>query len=209
MTTSNTPPPERIDLGEGAEVLYWDRLFSPDEARGYFDRLMAEIPWQQREIVMMGRKIMQPRLVCWMGDPGTEYTYSGVRNVPVDWTPAVLDLRKIIERAAEMTTNSVLLNLYRDENDSMGFHQDNEKELGKDPVIASLSLGATRRFQLRHAKKKSVPGRDLPLGDGSLVVMRGSIQRLWRHAVPKENKPCGPRLNLTFRTIYPVESGAG
>ena len=196
--------PERIDLGEGAEILYWERAFSEEEARSYAERLMREIPWQQREIVIMGRRIMQPRLVCWVGDPEAEYTYSGIRNLPFSWQDVTSELRRSIEKITETTYNSVLLNQYRDERDSMGFHQDNEKELGDEPIIASLSFGATRRFQLRHAKKKGVPGRDLTLGDGSLILMKGTIQRLWRHGVPKETHPCGPRINLTFRTIYPL-----
>ncbi|MFO0586783.1 MAG: alpha-ketoglutarate-dependent dioxygenase AlkB [Polyangiaceae bacterium] len=202
-----TAAPERIDLGEGAEILVWERAFSEDETRSLTERLMREIPWQQREILIMGRRVMQPRLVCWVGDPEAEYTYSGIRNVPFTWQDVTSELRRSVEKITETAFNSVLLNLYRDERDSMGFHQDNEKELGNEPIIASLSLGATRRFQLRHAKKKGVPGRDLALGDGSLILMRGTIQRLWRHGVPKESSPRGPRINLTFRTIYPTKPG--
>lgn len=194
--------PRRIDLGEGAEVLLWEEWLRAAPARELFDRLMREIPWEQREIVIMGKRMMQPRLVAWVGDPEAIYTYSGSRNVPLPWTPALVDLRRRVEETTGTAYNSVLLNLYRDERDSMGFHQDDEKELGKEPVIASLSLGATRRFQLRRAKTKGVPGHDLALGDGSLIVMRGTIQHLWRHGVPKEKGPVGPRMNLTFRRIY-------
>jgi alkylated DNA repair dioxygenase AlkB len=210
----------RIDLGDGAEVVLWEAWIGAGDARDLFELLRREIPWEQREIRIMGRPVMQPRLVAWVGDADAVYTYSGVRNVPVPWTPALLDLRRRVEATTEATYNSVLLNLYRDERDSMGFHQDDEKELGREPVIASLSLGATRRFQLRRAKTKRaaatggrnpdvahavahVTGHDLALGDGSLIVMRGTIQHLFRHGVPKEKRPVGPRINLTFRQIYP------
>ena len=193
----------RMDLGVGAEVVLWEGWLDPVEAGELFAALRREIPWEQKEIVIMGRRIMQPRLVAWVGDADAVYTYSGVRNVPVPWTPVLLDLRRRVEAATEASYNSVLLNLYRDERDSMGFHKDDERELGKDPVIASLSLGTARRFQLRHAKKKGVPGLDLALGDGSLLVMRGTTQHVFRHGVPKEKGPVGPRINMTFRRVYP------
>lgn len=197
--------PRTIDLGEGAEMVLWDPFLDAGEALSYFDRIRGEIPWKQREIVIAGRRIQEPRLTCWMGDPTAEYTYSGVSNQPVAWSPAVSELRRRVESVTGATYNSVLLNLYRDERDSMGMHRDNEPELGPDPIIASLSLGATRRFQLRHAKKKDAPKHDIDLVGGSLLLMRGSIQRLFRHGVPKETTPRAPRINLTFRAIH-VES---
>lgn len=190
-----------IALDDGGELWLDEAWLSPSEASGLLDGLMREIPWEQREIVIMGRRILQPRMVAWIGDSEAVYTYSGVTNMPVPWTPRLAELRDRVESAAGARFNSVLANLYRDEHDSMGMHADNEKELGPDPVIASLSLGATRRFQLRHAKKKSVAGRDFELGSGALLIMRGATQRLYRHGVPKEREPRGPRLNLTFREI--------
>lgn len=191
-----------IALEDGGELLLFEGFLPADEAARSFDALMREIPWEQREIVIMGRRVMQPRKVAWLGEREAVYTYSGVTNVPVPWTPALLDLRDRVEEAAGARFNSALANLYRDERDSMGMHADAEKELGKDPVIASLSLGATRRFQLRHAKRKGVAGRDLALESGTLLIMRGTTQRFYRHGVPKETRPTGARINLTFRWIH-------
>lgn len=191
-----------IALEDGGELLLFEGFLPADEAARSFDALMREIPWEQREIVIMGRRVMQPRKVAWLGEREAVYTYSGVTNVPVPWTPALLDLRVRVEEAAGARFNSALANLYRDERDSMGMHADAEKELGKDPVIASLSLGATRRFQLRHAKRKGVAGRDLVLESGTLLIMRGTTQRFYRHGVPKETRPTGARINLTFRWIH-------
>lgn len=191
-----------IVLEDGGELLLFEGFLPADEAARSFDALMREIPWEQREIVIMGRRVMQPRKVAWLGEREAVYTYSGVTNVPVPWTPALLDLRDRVEEAAGARFNSALANLYRDERDSMGMHADAEKELGKDPVIASLSLGATRRFQLRHAKRKGVAGRDLALESGTLLIMRGTTQRFYRHGVPKETRPTGARINLTFRWIH-------
>lgn len=193
--------PRTIDLEDGGELLLFEGWLSPAEAARCLSELTIEIPWEQKEIVIMGRRILQPRLVAWMGDREAVYTYSGVTNVPVAWTPRLAELRARVEEAAGVAFNSVLANLYRDEKDSMGMHADNEKELGTDPVIASLSLGAARRFQLRHAKRKSVAGLDLELGGGALLIMRGTTQRFWRHGVPKEKGARGARINLTFRSI--------
>lgn len=193
--------PRTISLEDGGELLLFEGWLSPAEAARCLSELTIEIPWEQKEIVIMGRRILQPRLVAWIGDREAVYTYSGVTNVPVAWTRRLAELRARVEEAAGVPFNSVLANLYRDEKDSMGMHADNEKELGTDPVIASLSLGAARRFQLRHAKRKSVAGRDLELGEGTLLIMRGTTQRFWRHGVPKEKGARGARINLTFRSI--------
>jgi alkylated DNA repair dioxygenase AlkB len=196
----------RFPLEDGGELLLLEGWLPPEEARRTFDALMREVPWQQKTISMMGRPVMQPRLVAWFGDPGAVYTYSGTRNDPLPWPPTLADLRSRVQETAEHPFNSVLANLYRDARDSMGFHADKEKELGENPIIASLSLGATRRFQLRHAKRKTAPGRDLPLTSGSLLIMRGTTQHFWRHGIPKETGPVGPRINLTFRWILPAGS---
>jgi alkylated DNA repair dioxygenase AlkB len=194
-----------ISLEDGGELLFIERWLPEAEARRCFTALMREIPWQQKTIVMMGKRVMQPRLVAWFGDPEAEYTYSGVLNEPLPWTPILAELRDRAGESAAHRFNSVLANLYRDGRDSMGFHADQEKELGTDPVIASLSLGAARRFQLRYTgKRKGVAGRDLELTDGSLLLMRGTTQHFWRHGVPKESRPVGPRVNLTFRQIFPA-----
>lgn len=194
--------PKRIPLEDGGELLLFEEWLSPDEARHYHETLLREVPWEQKEILIVGKRILQPRLVAWFGDADAVYTYSGVRNVPLPWIPPLTEIKQRAEEAAGTSFNSVLANLYRTGQDSMGFHADKEKELGKDPVIASVSLGAARRFQMRYAgKQKDIAGRDLDLPGGSLLVMRGTTQHHWRHGVPKERVPVGPRINLTFRRI--------
>ena len=175
--------------------------FVPAERRRtLFDALRAEVPFASKEIKIFGRTVIQPRLTAWIGDPGAGYTYSGVRNEPEPWPPELGSLREVVGAAAGTRFNSVLCNLYRDGHDSMGMHSDSERELGQDPVIASVSLGAVRRFQLRHRKQKGV-GLDLDLPDGSLLIMRGALQHHYRHGVPKQPQIQEPRINLTFRSV--------
>ena len=181
-------------------------LFDPDflpaaEADALLAHLTAEVAWEQRAIRLFGQEIPQPRLTAWYGDPAARYTYSGLSWEPLPWTPALLGLLQRIAAATNAPFNSVLLNRYRDGRDSMGWHSDDEPELGPAPVIASLSLGATRRFRLR--PRAGLPyspfGLDLP--SGSLLLMRGPTQQHWQHALPKTARPVGSRLNLTFRWV--------
>ena len=186
--------------------LSFDPLFLPAaEATALLQQLTAEVPWEQRAIRMFGQQLPQPRLTAWYGDPEARYTYSGLTWEPRPWTPPLLALRHRIEAATQAQFNSVLLNLYRDGRDSMGWHADDEPELGPAPIIASLSLGATRRFRLRpHGGRAQAPfGLDLPAG--SLLLMGGSTQQHWQHALPKTSRPVGPRLNLTFRWVQPPQ----
>lgn len=162
-------------------------------------RLIEETPWQSETIVMWGKEMLSPRLVAWYGDPGTSYFYSGIDHRPAPWSPLLAELRSRVEAASGARFNSVLLNYYRGERDSVAMHADDEKELGPEPVIASLSLGETRTFVMRHKTDRSQKTRKLVLESGSLLVMRGATQRCWLHGVPKEKNPCGPRVNLTFR----------
>jgi len=168
----------------------------------FLAQLIQEIPWRQEQITLFGKAHMQPRLICWMGDPECAYRYSGKHWVPVCWHPCVTDLRARVEAHADMRFNSVLLNYYRDGQDSMGFHSDDEPELGAQPVIASLSLGATRTMHLRHRYDRRISIQRLLLTDGSLLVMRGNSQRDWKHAIPKSSMVSGARINLTFRSIH-------
>jgi len=163
-------------------------------------RLLAELDWRQDEARIIGRRVKLPRLTAWYGDAG--YRYSGIDNPPQPWLALLLELKAVAERAAGCGFNSVLANLYRDGRDSMGWHSDDEPSLGPDPVIASLSFGAVRRFRLKH---KISPGQvvALDLPPGSCLVMAGTVQHHWRHALPKTNRPVGPRVNLTFRLIRP------
>lgn len=192
------PPLDRLDIEDGL-LFHHPRWLPADVAASRFTALRAETPWRSEQIRIAGRLIPVPRLTAWYGDPGATYVYSGLRNEPRPWTPLLLELRDAVSRAAGSAFDSVLINRYRDGRDSMGWHADDEPELGPDPVIASLSLGAPRRFVLRHAKKK---GRSMAfvLGDGALLVMAGATQHHYRHAVPKERE-AGERINLTFRRI--------
>jgi alkylated DNA repair dioxygenase AlkB len=191
---------KRIPMPD-AELSYLDRLALAEPAAQILERLIAEIPWRAEDVVMWGRHVPQPRLTAWYGDAGASYAYSGVRLDPMPWTTLLLDIKARIEAAVEWTFNSVLLNYYRDHRDSVGFHSDAEPELGERPVIASLSLGAERIFVLKHKTSKSAEPVRLRLTSGSLLLMRGDTQRCWRHSIPRESRPCGPRVNLTFRTI--------
>ena len=189
---------ESLSLRDGE--LYLDRAFmSGEEADRLFARLLDEIAWQEEAIKLYGRSVKVPRLVAWYGDPGACYTYSGVSHQPLAWTPALAQLKARVETATAHRFNSVLANLYRNERDSMGWHADKERELGSNPVIASLSLGQRRLFKLRHNKTGETI--DLWLEHGTLLLMAGALQHHWRHCLPKSQRPMGARINLTFRTI--------
>lgn len=179
--------------------------FSPDwlpaaEADLLFARSLAEIPWETHRIRLFGREVDSPRLSCWMGDADAVYRYSGTRFVPYPWHPLLRQVKQRLEQEFSAAFNSVLANRYRSGRDAMGWHSDDEAELGATPVIASLSLGATRRFLLKHRRD---PERklELPLPHGSLLLMSGQTQRNYRHALPRTAKPVGERINLTFRQV--------
>jgi alkylated DNA repair dioxygenase AlkB len=184
-----------------AEVSYLACLALAEPHEEVLRQLIAQTPWRPEKVVMWGRRLPQPRLTAWYGDPGAAYAYSGIQLHPLPWTPNLLDTKTRVEALVGSTFNSVLLNYYRDHQDSIGFHSDAEPELGEQPVIASLSLGAERTFIMRHKGLKRIEPVRLRLASGSLLLMRGDTQRCWRHGVPKESRPCGPRINLTFRRI--------
>jgi alkylated DNA repair dioxygenase AlkB len=186
-------PPLDIKLIEGTG---WG-LSTPD----ILAQLIAEIPWRQEHIVLFGKTYLQPRLLCWMGDPECSYRYSGTSHAPEPWHELVSALRIGVEQLAGTSFNSVLLNYYRNGGEGMGFHADDEPELGERPTIASLSFGATRVMHFRHRQAKEVPAQRIGLHDGSLLIMGPMVQRDWKHAIPKTRKPIGPRVNLTFRRI--------
>lgn len=195
-----TLDPTRYVLEDGGLLLYYESWLSTAEARDAFEELRRETAWKSESIRIAGKLIPVPRLTAWYGDPEAVYTYSGVRNEPLPWTTRLAELRERASAAASAPLNSVLLNYYRKGRDSMGWHADDERELGKNPVIASLSLGASRRFLLRHEKKRG-KSISLVLVDGSLLVMAGATQHHYRHAVPKEDD-AGERINLTFRRVF-------
>ena len=186
-----------------AEVLFDAQFLTPGVAAAVLAELTATIPWRQEPIRLFGKQVLQPRLTAWHGDPTAHYSYSGLALAPQPWTPALQKLRQQVEAASNARFNSVLLNLYRNERDSMGWHADDEPALGPAPVIASVSLGATRRFRFRPRDSQYTPHApvSLELPGGSLLVMRGPTQQHWQHAVPKTARPTAARLNLTFRLI--------
>lgn len=161
-------------------------------------RLLDETAWREEMITVWGKQHLQPRLSAWYGE--ASYTYSGKTFTPLPFTPLQLQIKEAAERATGHRFNSVLLNCYRNERDSMGFHSDDEPELGPDPAIASVTFGEARTFILKHKRLPRTVKLDLT--DGSLLLMAGALQKNWRHGINKETKPRGLRVNLTFRRIY-------
>ncbi len=184
-----------------ADLAYLRHLPLPAAPEVLLARLLAEVPWCAEQIVLWGRRVAQPRLTAWYGDPQRDYRYAGLHLEPLPWTPLLQQIRRVVEEAASTEFNSVLLNLYRNERDSVGLHSDDEPELGKRPVIASLSLGETRSLVLKHRFDPSLERVRLPLESGSLLLMRGDTQHCWKHGIDKQRRACGPRVNLTFRRI--------
>ena len=190
LSTSNLLP---LD---GDARLIMDALPAAD-ADGCFSDLLESVDWRQEHATLFGRRIALPRLTAWYGTRG--YSYSGICHDPVPFTPLLATLKSTVERVSGRQFNSVLVNLYRDGQDSMGWHSDDEASLGPEPEIASLSLGATRRFHLKH--KTCGERVALDLAHGSCLIMKGRCQACWRHQLPKTRKTVGQRINLTFRTI--------
>lgn len=193
---------ERLPI-EDADITIHHDLPLPWGYEELLRHLIEATPWQSQRVKVWGKSVPQPRLIAWYGDAGATYSYSGIVLSPHIWTKTIQQLRECIEDIAEHRFNSVLLNYYRDHRDGMGLHSDNEPELGPMPTIASLSLGEERRFQLKHRHRKDMRAISIPLPNGSLLVIRGDTQRFWKHGIPKQKAPCGPRVNLTFRTIMP------
>ncbi len=186
-------------VSQDGELYYLAGFLAASVALHYLERLSAELDWQQEVATIVGRRVPIPRLVCWYGDEGSVYQYSGLTHYPQAWTETLLGLRQSVESASGHRFNSVLGNLYRDGQDSMGWHADQEKVLGSNPFIASLSLGAERLFKIRHNKTGETVA--INLANGSLLLMGGSLQHHWRHCVPKTQQAKSARINLTFRKI--------
>lgn len=189
----------KIDL-PGAEAALHAGWLPDDAASALQSALLAGVPWETHRIRLFGREVASPRLSCWIGDPGASYRYSGTLFQPRPWPAALLPIRERLAHELGVDFNSVLANLYRDGRDAMGWHGDDERELGRRPVIASLSLGARRRFVFRRRDDPSAR-QVLELPHGSLLVMAGDTQRLYRHALPRTARPVAARINLTFRRI--------
>jgi alkylated DNA repair dioxygenase AlkB len=193
----------RWQMLDGAELELCLDFIDRAEQPKLFHALMSSLPWQQREIRMFGRSVLEPRETAWIGDPGAVYTYSGRINEPAPWPAELHALRVRVSERAGTAFNCVLCNLYRDGRNSMGLHADAEPELGENPVIGSVSLGATRRFQLRHRKLRDAK-LDIDLPSGSLLIMGATTQHHYRHGVPKQPAIVEPRINLTFRRVLLV-----
>lgn len=193
-----------IDL-PGASVELAPRWLATQQADALLACVREQVAWEVHRIRLFGRDVDSPRLSCWIGDPGTGYRYSGTRFEPRPWPPALLPVRARLCEELGVSFNSVLANLYRDGHDAMGWHSDAEPELGPSPVIASVSLGAPRRFALK-SRAEPTQRLALELPHGSLLVMAGATQRNYRHALPRTAKPVGARINLTFREILATRS---
>jgi len=183
-----------------AEIIYFPDFFDKKEANAIFAELLAKTPWQQDEITVYGKKHLQPRMTALYGNEGKSYSYSNIKMQPNHWTLLLQKMKFYVESVSSTNFTTVLLNYYRDGNDSIGWHADNEKELGTNPVIASVSFGAERTFQLKHNSDKNQK-KNIVLEHGSLLLLKGPTQHFWKHQIPKTSKPMGPRINLTFRTI--------
>jgi len=183
-----------------AEIIYYPHFFDKKEAYAIFDQLANEIPWQQDDIKVFGKTHPQPRLTALFGNEGKPYSYSNIKMQPHPWNLLLLKIKSYVEIVTDTNFTTVLLNLYRDGKDSNGWHADNEKELGTNPVIASLSFGAERSFHLKHNTDKSQK-KSIVLENGSLLLMKGTTQHFWKHQIPKTSKPIASRINLTFRFI--------
>jgi len=195
-----SPGLERLPIVDAE--LYLQRETNLDYPAGQLvKRLIATTPWRQEQIKIYGKLYLQPRLSAWYGDQGLDYGYSGIQLSALPWTDLLAGIKARVESVAGQGFNSVLINYYRDQNDSMGMHSDDEVELGEQPVIASLTLGAKRNFVLRHKYRKDIDSVRLALGSGNLLIMKGDTQACWKHGIPKQRNYCDPRLNLTFRTI--------
>lgn len=194
-------PPEKIAL-VGGELHFWPDFLPADVAERLYTDLLASAPWVQSRLVIAGCERPIPRLNVWYGDPGADYSYSGARMTRHAWPAALSALKNAIEARCATRFNSALLNLYRDGNDSVAWHSDDEPELGPAPLIATLSLGAERALELR-AKADRTRLR-LPLPGGSLLLMAGSLQRCWQHRIAKTTVAVGPRISITWRRVTPV-----
>ena len=189
----------KFDLANAAIELH-EHFFNAQESASIMQALITEIDWQQYQIKIFGKTLDQPRLTAYYGEDHPYYAYSNIKLQPIPFTPILLSIKNKIETLTSHQFNGVLLNYYRNGDDSMGWHADDEKELGTNPVIASLSFGASRTFQLHNRFQKSTPKQSIILNDASLLVMQGETQHFWKHQIPKQ-KNKGPRINLTFRKI--------
>lgn len=188
------------EIYEDNDIIYIETLFCEEQSDQLFLKLKESIDWKQDEITIFGKKVKIPRLSSWYGESNAKYSYSGLQLTPNKWTRELEEIKNMVEENSAASYNSVLLNYYRNGEDSMGWHSDNEKELGENPTIASVSFGGTRRFLIRE-RKVHTKKREIPLKNGSLLIMKSGFQSKYQHSVPKTKKKVGERINLTFREI--------
>jgi len=187
-------------LPRDGTVFLFNEFFSDEEGHILFEKLKDNIQWRQEPIKLFGKQVMQPRLTAWHGDDGTAYSYSGITMQPQPWTADLNFIRARLQKLLGLSFNSALLNYYRNGADSMGWHRDNERSLGKNPTIASVSFGVSRAFVFKHTTEK-IPVINIPLHNGSVLIMSGATQHYWLHALNKEKAVDSGRISITFRNI--------
>ena len=192
--------PQQMLLND-AHLLLFPHAIRSAEADQFLSYCLSALKWRQDYLLIAGKRIPLPRLQSWYGDPGAHYRYSGLALEPLPWTLELLAAKQRIQTLTGQSFNSLLANHYRNGADSVGWHSDNEKELGERPVIASLSLGATRVFEMKHVGGRNRRIVRIPLTHGSVLLMAGNTQQFWRHQLPKDSNVTAPRVNLTFRTV--------
>ena len=194
----DTPTRQTFALGD-SEIQYVANAFTAREADRLFQSLLDAIPWRTATLTIAGQKRPLPRLQCWMADQGRSYSYSGLKLSPHPWNPDVLRIKARLEQICEHSFNSVLLNYYRGGSDSVSWHADDETELGPNPIVASVSLGAQRTLEFKPKFNLTTPKKQIVLGSGSILIMGKTIQNNWLHQIPKISGTIDPRISLTFR----------
>lgn len=190
----------KFDLPD-ADITLFENFFTTAESDKLSKNLTTKIKWRQDQLKFYGKVVDLPRLEAWYGEAGFPYTYSGITLNPIPWNEDLLFIKKRIEEEAKVKFSSCLLNLYRNGKDSVNWHQDNEKELGRNPIIGSVSFGETRPFQLKHLERGDLKKVDIALSHGSFLLMKGTTQHYWKHQIPKTTRKIKPRINLTFRIL--------
>tara|TARA_R110002033_G_scaffold155712_1_gene191980 strand:- start:494 stop:1129 length:636 start_codon:yes stop_codon:yes gene_type:complete len=203
LFATNEPKKTKYDLPD-ADVTLFENFFSPEESNRLYKSLKENVKWQQDQIKFYGKLLDLPRLTAWYGDNDKPYTYSGIPMNPHPWSEDLKFIKERIEKESGVEFSSCLLNYYRTGKDSVNWHQDNEKELGQNPIIGSVSFGETRPFQLKHLDLEDLKKTDIPLTHGSFLLMKGTTQHYWKHQIPKTTRSINPRINLTFRIIKDV-----
>ncbi|HTL07177.1 MAG TPA: alpha-ketoglutarate-dependent dioxygenase AlkB [Chitinophagaceae bacterium] len=188
---------QSFDLPD-ADLHLWEHFFNRQEADEIYTALLKHTPWEQRPITVFDKTVPTPRLTAWYG----KQRDTSLPAIP--FTPLLLQIKERVERSTQHRFTSVLLNLYRDGNDGVAWHRDQDRELGPRPVVGSVSFGETRPFEIRHKFRKELPRHSIPLHHGSLLLMAGTMQHFWEHRIPKTSKQIKPRINLTFRTVLQI-----